>query len=136
MTPSQVYWIAKLDDIRHVFNTGILDGLSFAFLMIAMFLAIGTTIAVIASDGGLADKTREALVKLRRISVILAISASCMQVVCGLATAFIPTTKQATAIMIIPRIANSKTVSDLGDVGSELVVLAKEWLAELHPKKK
>lgn len=45
---------------------------------------------------------------------------------------FVPSTKQAAAIIVIPKIANSQNVKDLG---AGVVELAKEWIVELKPKK-
>ena len=45
---------------------------------------------------------------------------------------FVPSTKQAAAIIVIPKIANSQNVKDLG---TGVVELAKEWIVELKPKK-
>jgi len=50
-----------------------------------------------------------------------------------LAIAFLPTTKQACAIYVIPRIVNNKEVQELPE---KVVDLANEWLEELKPKKK
>lgn len=44
-----------------------------------------------------------------------------------------PTSQEAAAIKIIPRIANNE---DVQGVGTELVTLAKDWLHELKPKGK
>lgn len=44
----------------------------------------------------------------------------------------IPSTEQMAAIIVIPRIANSHEVKDLG---TGIVELAKEWIVELKPKK-
>lgn len=46
---------------------------------------------------------------------------------------FVPSTKEMAAIYVVPKIANSQTVKDLGE---GVVTLAREWLEELRPAKK
>lgn len=50
----------------------------------------------------------------------------------NLAASFVPTTKEMAAIMVVPRIANSQSVSD---VAEGIVELAKAWMVELRPAK-
>ena len=45
---------------------------------------------------------------------------------------FVPSTKQMAAIIVIPKIANSQEVKDLG---TGIVELAKKWIVELKPNK-
>jgi len=45
---------------------------------------------------------------------------------------FIPTTKQMAAIMIVPRLANSERVQN---IGNKVYDLAVEWMEELKPTK-
>ena len=52
----------------------------------------------------------------------------------GVVNSFIPSTKQAAAIIVIPKIANSEIVAEMGDTAKELVGLAKAWLVELKPQ--
>lgn len=46
---------------------------------------------------------------------------------------FTPTKEEMAAIIVIPKIANSETVSEIGD---GMKTLAAEWLEELRPNKK
>ena len=48
----------------------------------------------------------------------------------GACTVVVPTTKDAAAMIVIPRIANSQTVQELG---ATVVDLAKAWCEELKP---
>jgi len=43
---------------------------------------------------------------------------------------FVPTTKEMAAILVIPAIAESE---DVQEIGSELVELSKAWIEELKP---
>ena len=49
------------------------------------------------------------------------------------ASLFTPTTKEFAAMLVIPKIANSETVQQLG---ADVVELAHQWFVELAPKKK
>lgn len=53
-----------------------------------------------------------------------------------MAETLIPSTKQMAAIIVVPKIANSEVVAEMGDTAKELVGLAKAWLVELKPKAK
>lgn len=53
-------------------------------------------------------------------------------VVAALLTVLCPSKKESAAIIVIPKIANSETVSELGD---GMKTLAAEWLEELRPSK-
>ena len=48
---------------------------------------------------------------------------------CGMV--FVPTMKEAAAIAVLPRIANSETVAE---IGAEAKALAVEWLKDLRRK--
>ena len=51
----------------------------------------------------------------------------------GLAISFVPSTKQMAAIIIIPKIANSEIVAEMGDATKELIGLARDWMRTLAP---
>jgi len=51
----------------------------------------------------------------------------------GLASAILPTTKQAAAIIVLPKIINNAKVQELPD---KLLGLAEAWMEELKPKAK
>lgn len=51
----------------------------------------------------------------------------------GAICVFVPTTKEAVAILVIPKIANNEDVQGLG---ADTVALAREWLQELRPASK
>jgi hypothetical protein len=48
-------------------------------------------------------------------------------------SAFVPSTRQMAAIMIVPKIANSEKVQT---IGNKVYDLAVEWMEELKPNKK
>lgn len=51
----------------------------------------------------------------------------------ALVAAFVPTTRQMAAILVVPKIANSEKVQT---VGNKLYDLAVEWMDELRPRGK
>jgi len=57
---------------------------------------------------------------------------SALALLLSLTNTMIPSTKEMAAIIVLPKIANSATVKELGDATVEL---AKQWLESLKPKK-
>lgn len=117
ITPALIYWITRLDPLN-------MAGLAMAILG---FLACLPLFAQICdpylgfSEGAIA-KLKQAQKWLLTIGVV------------GLLlVTFVPTKKEMAAIIVIPRIANSETVAELGD---GIKTLAVEWLEELRPNKK
>ena len=141
ITPSTIYWLTRLDGIRYTLNY------AYEFLAFVSIIAIAASVVLLLlsrfTGNDLCDmfsgKSDEELNKihgdLRRWS-LSAVKRGTM----GLALAFlmmlshalIPTTKEMAAIIVVPRIANSETVQQLGD---GIVNLAQEWMKELAPKK-
>ena len=116
ITPSTIYWISRLAPICFI---------SFAMALIGSMLAImiwlGYAIAETSGDEEFASR-------LRKYFKPFAITA-----VIGIMTQlFVPTTKEAAAMLVIPKIANSESVQQLGD---GIVDLANQWLKELAPNK-
>lgn len=136
ITPSQIYWLAKLDDIRSFFTDGFLSGIILASVIIGAIASALLTIVYPMSccdtDKEISDTVKQA----RNMSYGVLITGVILGIVTNFIAAFIPSTKQMAAIVVIPRIANSETVSELGDLGKDLVGLAKEWVEEIRPKKK
>lgn len=119
ITPFTIYLISRLTPL-HDFLT-VLTVLS----AITSVLAVILLLVVSAEDGSEGDLP----VAIRRfirwpISVLILSS---------LATAVVPTTKDVAAMIVIPRIANSQTVQELGE---NVVGLAKAWYEELKPGNK
>ena len=110
ITPAQMYWLTRLGYFR---NTA----------WVIAFLAI-----LIPLLGGMSARTlKEAdvffrLFKLTTLPLVMSL----------LMLIFLPTTKEMAAILIVPRIANSEKVQQ---VGNKLYDLAVEWMDELKPNK-
>lgn len=114
ITPSLIYWITRLEPIGKTAITMAVSGFMFALILFGP----------ICDDFG-----EETVAKLKRIQKWL----FAMGAVGLLLATFVPTKKEAAAMIVIPRIANSETVEQIGD---SVKTLAVEWLEELRPKSK
>ena len=77
------------------------------------------------------DKSgREKAWRYIKKAMLLCIPMLFLAVVIKLTTAFVPSTKQMAAIIVVPKIANSEKVQT---VGNKLYDLAVEWMDELKP---
>lgn len=112
ITPSLIYWITRLDPLNRV--GGVMAGLG---IIIGLFL-----FAPLCEDIG-----EEAIAKVKRAQKWLLTIGIIGILICT----FVPTKKEAAAIIVVPKIANSETVFELGD---GIKTLAVEWLEELRPK--
>lgn len=135
ITPSQIYWLAKLDDIRSFFTDGFLHDTVCAMLIFGTIAWVGLTIVCLATFGEIGEEATATVRKARNSACGTMLTAIVLGTIMNLGAAFVPSTKQMAAIVVIPRIANSETVSDLGDLGKDLVGLAKEWVEEMRPRK-
>ncbi len=106
-----IYWITRLDEIS----------IAMAIAMVVMIIvcAIAAFIYVVSDFKVVGAKK-------------LAYSLLPWIVGVTLVNTFIPNTKQAAAMYVLPAIVNSEAVQELP---SELTTLAREWLQELRPKK-
>lgn len=117
ITPSDIYWLTRLDVINVM------------LLILTALTCIGAAFVGMGYLMFSADKDEEGYSRwLGKLAAKIAI-------VCGIFAALAvltPTTKEAAAIIVIPRIANSESVQQLGE---GVVALAQDWLKELSPKK-
>lgn len=113
MTAWQIYWLTRLEAFCALWMVGLVLGLLAAILPLPIIFE--------SSPGETERLVALRVVKGGVVALILSL--------CGLV--FVPTTKEAAAIAILPRIANSETVAE---IGVEAKTLALEWLKELHPK--
>lgn len=118
ITPSLVYWITRLDAVRQAAGAlCVLSVLAVASGLFALFIC--------AADGVL-DPFRSIWRNVTRVAaVVLAVF--------GLVLVLTPTKQEMAAIIVLPKIANSETVAEIGD---GVKTLAVEWLEELRPGKK
>lgn len=142
ITSTQIYWLTRCDELK-----SFLDYADCPFIMVA-FIAVVVAIALTLFDAfagngtyelcsSLSNEEFDAMKARARCTAkkSVAVSAVCMTVAItvNLAASFVPTTKEMAAIMVVPRIANSQSVSD---VAEGIVELAKAWMVELRPAKK
>lgn len=117
ITPMQIYWILKLDDIHMAFGFMFFTG-----LLLMIVCGFGT---LIFSDG-YSSKIAKCF---RNIVTWVGVP---LAVIGGLASTFIPTTKQMTAIHVVPAIANNERVQNIGnktlDISEDLLKLAEQHL--------
>ena len=111
ITPEMMYWLTRCDNIV----------IASSILAVAFGILFAITLIAIMSD-----EDHRAFVSvvcaLSFVFGLLALSASVL----------VPSTREMAAIYVIPKIANSQTVKDLGE---GVVTLAREWIEELRPAK-
>lgn len=115
ITPSLIYWITRLDQ----FNA--LTGCASLFIFI---IAIVLMIAVFVEAESNNEKSYRIVLKGFKISLFVLAIFSLMHT-------FIPTTKEACAMYVVPKIVNNEKVQN---VSKEFYDLALEWMKELRPK--
>lgn len=125
ITTTQMYWLTKLDDIRHVIGS-----------IIWVPIAWITIVAVISFCAFLAcvdmDSVRPVVIgKIKKASWTCVLMVFWI-VATQIAVALVPSTSQMAAILIVPKIANSEKVQT---VGNKLYDLAVEWMDNLKPNK-
>ena len=139
ITPTQMYWLVKLDDIRRFF-----DGMFDLLCVVAFAGVVGSVICTLmylfAGNGsydlfaGKSDEQFEdirslLLTRRKRLLSIALVAIGVAMALNGLYH-FTPTTKQMAAVIVVPKIANSEKVQT---VGNRLYDLAVEWMDELRP---
>ena len=116
ITPWQIYWLTRLDGIDTILGLIIAVGL-LSIIGLSLFWAMFTF-----------DENEEVPPKLAKVIKRIFLLIIPVVILCALT----PTTKQMAAIIVVPKIANSETVAELGD---GIKTLAVEWMEELRPKK-
>lgn len=118
ITTSTIYWLTRLDYIQGFFVAAtIILGLS-SFAVLLMYMVNKMDSVCFGSAQTIHGKL-----------VAGAFGLTLVTVACNI---FIPTTKEAAAMIVVPKLANSETVRGLG---SDLVDLAHAWMKELRPGK-
>ena len=119
ITPWTIYWITRLDTL----------GTLATIIIVLASIATGA--------GGLywlierEDVRVDELPEFDRRTRKFITRAGSVAVAAGLCGAFIPSTKEAAAMLVIPAVANN---ADVQALGSELPKLAREWVESLRPK--
>lgn len=115
ITPSFIYWITRLNGINIFLGTV----MTFSIIAVFIFL-IGMIVTKIDHDEeyGLFKKYL-----LNSTYIFIPIT---------MLFILTPTTKEACAIYVVPKIVNNEKVQN---IGQEFYDLALDWMKELHPKK-
>lgn len=136
ITPIEIYWLTRLDEF------GLLFGIVFLVLVIlAIVNVIGGFIAMYSAHDnrcmhyGKRDEVPNDEARMRR-RFSRAVKIGVAAFLLGLVASFVPSTRQMAAIIIIPKLANSEIVTEMGDAAKEIVVLAREWMRTLSPSQK
>ena len=124
ITPTQMYWLVKLDDMRCAFAD--LMWLPIAWIVITAIVSFTAFLAMADED----DSRRAKALRYIKKAMLLCIPMLFLAVIIQLTAAFVPSTKQMAAIIVVPKIANSEKVQT---VGNKLYDLAVEWMNELKP---
>lgn len=118
ITPMQMYWLLKLDDIGTMFS--IIVGASIVVVFISAFLYCFSK-----------DAEDEAMVKVSVHMLILSLICSIVFVI---SNTLLPTTKQMAAIYVVPAIVNNEKIQQIGgktlDISNQLLDLTKEYLKD------
>lgn len=109
ITPMQMYWLLKLDDIR----------------TLCAFLIGFAILAIVVSLTAYQDK------KLKKIATVGFLLGFFGLALCGVAITFMPSTKQMAAIYVVPAIANNEKIQQIGgktlDISNQLLDLTKKY---------
>ena len=115
ITPSIVYWITRLDN---------LFGLFIPVEVVSVLASIFLAIAALCTNAEGEVRTYNLIKKVLYFVIPVPI-------VVGIILVLMPTTKEAAAMYIIPKIANNENVQD---IGGRALKLANDWIDELSPK--
>jgi len=115
LTSWTIYWVTRCDAIHT------------ACIHIAMIVTMLTFVVKMTSEPALrmSPFIRPSEWRSLALPVLCVVPAL-------LGAIFIPTTKEACAILIIPALANNENMEN---VGSEFVEFARDWMKELRPVK-
>lgn len=108
ITTTQMYWLVTM------------DGIVCVSVLIAVALGVAAFLALAMTFDDDFPKWIPPAVALAAVTF-------------ALVAAFVPTTRQMAAILVVPKIANSEKVQT---VGNKLYDLAVEWMDELRPRGK
>lgn len=114
ITTTQMYWLTRLDAI---------EALGLIMTVLGLLVTVITTMIYACCFNALEVDVRRVMRNILRVSApALAI---------GIAIdVFVPNTKDMAAILVVPRIANSESLTGIAD---GIKTLATEWLEELRP---
>lgn len=127
---SQVYWLTRLDGIGVLLTTlAIISAVAVGMTVLASFIAMDFVNIDLAYDHSrkMGEKKQAAWLATRKRAVRWVAA----PLILGAASVFVPTTKEAAAILVLPAVANSQ---DVQAMSKDIVQLAREWIDEARPK--
>lgn len=117
ITPTQMYWLTRLDVINATASA--------AWALLSVVIFVMTMVGAALRDYSRNEKENATGKKFHKVAIRLVcpwlLSLACL--------VFVPTTKEAAAIIIIPTVANSEKAQK---VGNKLYDLAMGWMNELR----
>lgn len=128
ITSLMIYWITRLSYLK--FGLGFLF-LACAVILIFLFASDLEDIARQSYRTLLPEEAAKERKELRQKCERRAVGCIFFGFLAVCSMIFIPTSKEAAAMIIVPKIVNSQSVIE---VGNGLVELAKDWILELTPK--
>lgn len=138
MTESTLYWITRLDQIYSFCN-----GFGILLAVLAVVGIITLTIFKIIKEvnrefnrGDDLDrdfKTASSAISALKVPIISCIIGA---VFMSFVTVFIPTTKEMTAIMVIPQFATQENCQKLQAMSKDLLDITAKWLEDVKNAKK
>lgn len=130
ISPFFVYAILKLDAIRILFISSFI----IFFIMTLLFFCLGMYLKYSETDENGNRLTAEEIAESKRAGnrllcivfpVLLFLST-----ICVLTATFLPSSKQAAVILVLPKIATEENLDRAQSEAGELYDLAKQWLKE------
>lgn len=119
ITSAQMYWITRLDNIHDA-----------ACAILAAVAVAAAACSIICFMTGVSFDDDDKALSLRLLRMAKRLFFAMIATIS--VAAFVPTTKEMAAIIVVPRIANGEKV---GELCGQLYELATAWMAELAPKK-
>lgn len=124
LTSGDIYWITRLDSMNDTLG-GFIVLLS---VVIAVLFFIWMFSSIAGSDCGEDDDNN---IRARKcIKPMIWLNIALVLVI--VAKVFVPTTKEAAAMVVLPKIVNNEKVQQIPD---KVLDLGLSWLEELKPKK-
>lgn len=116
ITTTQMYWLTRLDA---------LETLGIVMIVLGLIVTVIATMIYACGFNAMTENEKRVGRNILRVSV--------PSLVIGIVIAvFVPNTKEMAAIWVVPKLANSESVSEIAD---GIKTLAVEWLEELRPGK-
>ena len=138
MTESTMYWITRLDQI-YLFFTGfgmLLTILAVIGIIVLAFFKIIKEVNREFNRGDDLDldfKTASSAISTLKVPIIRCIIGA---VFMSFVTVFIPTTKEMTAIKVIPQFAMQENCQKLQTISKDLLDITAKWLEDVKNAKK